>query len=84
MITKLTIDQRRNNAITDLEYVKSYLAAVLNPLGAKLTISTLDGVTAVLRDLAEAQSQHQNETYLHTPQNGEVAFEIMRDMREPN
>ena len=51
-ITELTIEQRRNNAITSLAHIKKYLKTVLNPTAAYIVISMLDSVSKVLRDSA--------------------------------
>ena len=51
-ITELTIEQRRNNAITSLAHIKKYLKTVLNPAATYIVISMLDSVTKVLRDSA--------------------------------
>ena len=49
---ELTIEQRRNNSVTNLEYIKSYLSAILKPSSAKIVIPMLDDISEVLRDSA--------------------------------
>ena len=54
---ELTIEQRRNNSITNLEYIKSYLSAILKPSSAKIVIPMLDDISEALRDsVADATS----------------------------
>ena len=80
-ITELTIGQRLNNSITDLEYIKSYLSAILKPSSAKIVIPMLDDISEVLRDSAADTA---TSIYMHTPQMGEVAFEMMQEETERN